>query len=151
MLKPQSKHNGRKIEFIGDFTDDSIVIGNYGDVTLVAQGNFNLSGIIFCGRNTVALEIAGDGSMVFKGICKRLFIRRIEGNCLIDLSDLTTKSVWCESARGKSVINLGKTQTIELLSLDDDALVRYPGKPLLLNYSLRGNSKIENWKTAEQL
>ncbi|SHG59465.1 hypothetical protein SAMN04488109_0990 [Chryseolinea serpens] len=147
MPKVLPRQKGRRIEFIGDFTNDSIVIGNYGDASLVARGNFNLSGLIYCGRNTVEMEIAGDGMIVFKGVCKKLMIKRVEGNCVIDLSDLTTQSVWCESARGKSIVTLGRTRTIELLSLDEDALVRYEGKPLLLNYSLRGNSKIENWKT----
>jgi len=147
MPKVLPRQKGRRIEFIGDFTNDSIVIGNYGDASLVARGNFNLSGLIYCGRNTVEMEIAGDGLITFKGVCKKLMIKRVEGNCVIDLSDLTTQSIWCESARGKSIVTLGRTRTIELLSLDEDALVRYEGKPLLLNYSLRGNSKIENWKT----
>jgi hypothetical protein len=43
----------RKIEFIGAHKDDSIVIGNYGDVQFVAKGNFDLSGLIYCGKNTV--------------------------------------------------------------------------------------------------
>jgi hypothetical protein len=145
MAKTSIKPRGRKFEFIGDFTNDSIVIGNYGDASLVARGNFNLSGLIYCGKSTVEMEIAGDGLIAFKGVCKKLLIRRIEGNCVIDLSNLTTESVWCESARGKSVVTLGKTKTIELLSLDEDALVRYEGKPILMNYSLRGNSKIEGW------
>jgi hypothetical protein len=93
------------------------------------------------------MEISGDGSIEFKGICRKLLIRRIEGNCQLDLSNLTSESIWCESAKGKSIVTLGRTKTIELLSLDEDALVRYEGKPVLLNYSLRGNSKIECWKT----
>jgi hypothetical protein len=137
----------RKLEFIGDFTDDSIVIGNYGDATVVAKGNFNLSGLIYCGRNTVEFQIEGDGSIAFKGVCKKLLIRRIKGNCTLDLSNLTCQTVWCESAKGKAVVNLGKTRTIELLSLDEDAVVRYEGKPVLMNYSLRGNARIESWKS----
>jgi hypothetical protein len=147
MAKLLTKQKGRKIEFIGDFTNDSIVIGNYGDATLIAKGNFKLSGLIYCGKNTVEMEIAGEGSIAFKGVCKKLLIRRIEGNCTLDFSNLTTQSIWCEGARGKSVVTFGRTKTIELLSLDEDILVRYEGKPVLLNYSLRGNSKIECWKT----
>ena len=43
----------RRIEFIGTYKDDSIVIGNYGDARFIAQGNFELSGLIFCSKNTV--------------------------------------------------------------------------------------------------
>lgn len=133
----------RRIEFIGDYKNDSIVIGNYGDATFVAEGTFDLSGLIYCGKNTVELQISGDGSIAFTGVCKKLLIRRIDGNCTLDLRNLTTQSVWCEAVRGRSVVTLGPTKTIELLSLDGEALVRYGGKPVLLNYSLRGNSKIE--------
>jgi hypothetical protein len=147
MAKLLARPRSRKIEFIGDFKDDSIVIGNYGDASVVARGTFNLSGLIYCGKSTVELEVSGDGNIEFKGVCKRLFIKRLEGNCMIDLSNLTTDSVWCELAKGNTVLTLGKTKTIELLSLDDEAMVRYEGKPVLLNYSLRGKSKIECWKT----
>lgn len=147
MTKHITPPRPRKIEFIGDFTDNGIVIGNYGDASVIARGNFNLSGLIYCGKSTVELEVSGDGNIEFKGVCKRLFIKRLEGNCSIDLSNLTTDSVWCELAKGNAVLTLGRTKTIELLSLDDEATVRYEGRPILLNYSLRGNSKIECWKT----
>jgi hypothetical protein len=134
----------RRIEFIGNHKNDSIVIGNYGDVRLVAQGNFDLSGLIYCGKNTVEINLSGDGTISFSGVCKKLMIRGIEGNCTLNLSNLSSDTVWCESVKGSSVINLGPTRLIELISLDNEAVVRYPGKALLLNYSLRGNSKIES-------
>lgn len=134
----------RRIEYIGNHINHSIVIGNYGDVKFVAQGNFNLSGLVYCGKSTVELNVTGDGIISFNGICKRLLIRGIEGSCTLNLSQLTAEVVWCESVKGNSVINLGPTRLIELISLDHDAIVRYPGKPVLLNYSLRGNSRIES-------
>jgi hypothetical protein len=140
--------SSRKIEFIGEHNDDSIVIGNYGDVKFVAKGNFNLSGLIYCGKNTVEFNLEGDGLVSFKGVCKKLLIRGINGNCTLDLSNLSSQIVWCESVKGNSMITLGPTKIIELISLDNDAVVKYEGKPVLLNYSLRGNSKIEGWKSA---
>lgn len=137
----------RKIEFIGDHVDDSIVIGNYGDARFVARGNFNLSGLIYCGKNTVEINMMGEGMVAFSGVCKKLLIRGIEGNCTLDLSNVTSQAIWCESVKGNAVVTLGPTKIIELISLDNEAVVRYPGKPLLLNYSLRGNSKIESWKS----
>jgi hypothetical protein len=133
----------RRIEFIGNHTNDSIVIGNYGDVQFVAQGNFKLSGLIYCGKSTVEINVRGDGEVSFNGICKRLLIRGIDGNCRLNLSNLSCDVVWCESVKGNAVIDLGRTRLIELISLDHEAVVRYPGKPVLLNYSLKGNSKIE--------
>jgi hypothetical protein len=66
----------------------------------------------------------------------------------MDLSNLTSKVVWCESVKDNAMISLGPTKVIELISLDNEAVVRYEGKPVLLNYSLRGNARIEGWKAA---
>ena len=145
MVKTATLKTPRKFEFIGDHQNDSIVIGNYGDVRFIAKGNFNLSGLIYCGKNTVEFNIVGDGMISFTGVCKKLMIRGIDGNCNLDLSNLTSKVVWCESVKGKSVITLGPTKLIELISLDNEAVVKYEGKPVLLNYTLRGNSRIEGW------
>jgi hypothetical protein len=149
MLKTITKTSApsRKIEFIGEHKDDSIVIGNYGDAKFVAQGTFDLSGLIYCSKNTVEISLDGDGIVAFKGICRKLIIRGIRGNCTLDLSGLTTERIWCESVKNNAVITLGTTKIIELISLDDDAVVKYSGKPVLLNYSLRGNSRIEGWKS----
>ena len=135
----------RNIEFIGDHSNDSIVIGNYGDAKITAIGNFSLSGLIYCSKSTVEFNMAGEGNAVFTGVCKRLLIRGMAGNCTLDLSKLTSDVVWCESVKGSSVIILGPTRLIELINLDNEAMVKFDGKPLLLNYSLRGNSRIVGW------
>jgi hypothetical protein len=145
MIKTLTKP--RKFEFIGNHSDDSIVIGNYGDARFVARGTFNLSGLIYCGKNTVEINLSGDGIVTFSGVCKKLMIRGIEGNCQLDLSNVTSEFVWCESIKDSAQVTLGPTKVIELISLDHEAIVRYPGKPLLMNYSLRGNSRIESWKS----
>lgn len=150
MVKTATKipPSSRKIEFIGEHKDDSIVIGNYGDVKVVAKGIFDLSGLIYCAKNTVEINLEGDGIVSFKGICKKLMIRGIRGNCTLDLSGLTSQSIWCEAVKDNAIITLGTTKVIELISLDNEAVVKYGGKPVLLNYSLRGNSRIEGWKSA---
>jgi hypothetical protein len=145
-LKPAAPP--RNIEFIGEHSDDSIVIGNYGDVKFVAKGNFNLSGLIYCGKNTVEINLEGAGTVSFKGVCKKLMIRGVRGNCTLDLSNVTSQVIWCESIKDNAIITLGPTKLIELISLDNEAIVKYEGKPVLLNYSLKGNSRIEGWKGA---
>ena len=147
MVKPFSK--ARNFEFIGDHNNDSIVIGNYGDAKITAIGNFNLSGIIYCGKSTIEFNMAGDGAASFTGVCRKLMIRGMDGNCTLDLSQLSADIVWCESVKGNSLIILGPTRLIELINLDNEAVVKYEGKPLLMNYSLRGNSKILGWKENE--
>jgi hypothetical protein len=151
MTKYTPKPTLRNIEFIGDHLNDSIVIGNYGDVKVVAKGNFNLSGLIFCSKSTVEFNIAGDGVLSFNGVCNKLIVRGMDGNCTLDLSNFTCKTVWCEYVKGNSLIILGASRTIELLSLDQEAIVKYDGKPILLNYSLRGNSKIEAFKNVQDI
>lgn len=146
MIKALAKQ--RNIEFIGDHKNNSIVIGNYGDAKFIAKGNFDLSGMIYCIKNTVEFNLTGDGVVSFSGVCKKLMIRGIEGNITLDLNNLTSDVVWCESVKGKSTVILGPTKVIELISLDNDAVVRYDGKTILMNYSVRGNSRIEVWKTA---
>ena len=144
LTPPQS--SSRKIEFIGTHKDDSIVIGNYGDAKFMAKGTFDLSGLIFCSKSTVEISLEGEGNVSFRGICKKLIIKNIRGNCTLDLRGMTTKRIWCESIKNNAVINLGTTKVIELISLDDEAVVTYDGKPVLMNYSLRGNSRIEGWR-----
>lgn len=136
---PPSRH----LEFIGDHKDDSIVIGNYGDVRLIAKGNFDLSGLIYCGKNTVEITLDGEGTVIFKGVCKRLLIRNLRGSCNLDLSNVSSQVVWCESVKDNAVVTLGPTRLIELISLDNEAVVKIGGRPLVMNYSLRGNSRIE--------
>jgi hypothetical protein len=149
MVKTATKSTPiRNIEFIGDHKNDNIVIGNYGDVKLVVRGTFDLSGLVYCAKNTVEITLDGDGVVAFKGVCKKLLIKGIRGNCTLDLSNLTSKVVWCESVKDNAQITLGPTKVIELISLDNEAVVKYEGKPVLLNYSLRGNARIEGWKAA---
>jgi hypothetical protein len=148
MVKTLKKNapSARRIEFIGAHKDDSIVIGNYGDARFVAHGTFDLSGLIFCSKSTVEINLDGDGYVSFRGICRKLILRGIRGNVTLDLTGMTTQFVWCESIKDNAVITLGTTKVIELISLDDEAVVKYAGKPVLMNYSLRGNSRIEGWR-----
>lgn len=140
LLPPLSA--SRNFEFIGDHKDDGIVIGNYGDAKLVAKGNFDLSGLVFCSKNNVEISLEGNGTVTLRGVCKKLVLRGIRGNLTLDLSQLSSKFIWCESIKDQAVIKLGPTKIIELISLDNNAAVHYEGKPVLMNYVLRGNSQI---------
>ena len=125
LLPPLSA--SRNFEFIGDHKDDAIVIGNYGDARLIAKGNFDLSGLVFCSKNYVEISLEGNGTVVLRGVCKKLILRGIRGNITLDLSQLSSKFIWCESVKGQTVIKLGPTKVIELISLDNDASVHYEG------------------------
>ena len=137
----------RNIQFLGDQKNDSILIGNYGDAKITAIGNFNLSGLIFCRKSTVEFNMAGEGIARFKGICKQLIIKRMEGNCTLDLSELSCQMVRCELVKGKSVVILSRIRSIELISVDEDVIIRYEGGPLIINHSANSIPAIESWRS----
>jgi len=145
MVKSEAE---RTHEFIGTHTNDSILIGNYGDAKITASGNFNLSGIIYCRPSTVEITISGEGTARFTGICKKLLIQRVEGNCILDLSNVSCQSVRCEIVKGKSIILLGHIKFVELISVDDESLVTFEGKPLILNHSLYVSSGMESLRNS---
>ena len=137
----------RNLKFIGYNKNDSIVLGNYGDASVIARGTFQLSGIVLCRKSTFEIDIDGKGMVSFKGRCKNLVIRNISGDCTVNLSDLACRSVKCLSASGKSTILLGRTRVIEQLVISNDTIVLYKGKPRLENYSITENAKFEGIMT----
>jgi hypothetical protein len=132
----------RRIEFEGDHKSDSLLIGNYGDVDFVAKGNFDLSGMIYS-KNTVEFTVIGSGTIRFHGFCKKIIIHLVKGDCILDFSELSSKEVCCFSLRDKSSIKLGPTRVISRANVQDEAVFQYSSKPLLQNYSVVGNAKIE--------
>ncbi|HTE32994.1 MAG TPA: hypothetical protein VK666_21575 [Chryseolinea sp.] len=133
----------RKIEYEGDHKIDSLLIGNFGDVEFTAKGNFELSGMIFS-KKSVSFTIIGDGLIRFHGVCSKIIIHLVKGNCILDFSDLTSSEVCCISLRDNSTTMLGPTKLISRANLQDEAVLRYKGTPRLQSYTLSGSSKIES-------
>ncbi len=133
----------RNLKFIGYNKSDSIVLGNFGNATLVARGTFQLSGIIFGRQSTFEIDIDGKGSISFKGRCKNIIIKSISGECTLDLSDVACRSITCLSASGKSTILLGRTKVIKQLVIGNETIVRYKGKPKLVEHLITENARFE--------
>jgi hypothetical protein len=133
----------RNLKFIGYNKSDSIVLGNCGNASLVARGTFQLSGVVFCRQNNFEIDIDGKGSISFKGRCRNLIISSISGECTLDLTDVACRSVTCLSASGKSTILLGRTQIIKQMVIGNDTIVRYKGKPKLVEHLITGNARFE--------
>ncbi len=135
--------SSRILEFIGTHQSDSILLGDYGDAKITAIGDFELSGIVLCRKNTLEIYMEGNGIISLQGRCKTLLIRNISGDCTLDLTNLACKKVQCLSATGKSTILLGRTRVIERLVMCNDAYMRYPGRAVLNSYSLSDNARME--------
>lgn len=113
----------RKIRYIGEHEDDSLLISNHGDVQLVAEGKFDLSGLIYCPRYSVEFRVSGRGTISFRGVCKKLIIKNITGDCLLDLSEVVCKEVYCKLAKGKSIILIEPTKLISQANLEEEAIL----------------------------
>jgi hypothetical protein len=133
----------RKIEFDGDHTAHSLLIGNFGDVEFIAKGIFNLSGMIYS-KQTVEFTVIGSGYIRFHGFCRRLIIHLVKGECTLDFSGLTSREVCCISLRDKSRTMVGPTKIITRANVQDEAVLNYAGKSLLQSYSILGKARIES-------
>ncbi len=136
---------GKKQQYIfgGKTEDHSIVIGSHGDAVVVVDGTFELSGIIYCPKYIVTLAIEGTGSISFRGICRKVIVKKISGKCHLDLRDLTCKEFECHSARQQAKITTGKVRAIRKAILRDDAILQLLEKPLMSStYITSGNSRI---------
>jgi hypothetical protein len=138
------KGRARKQRFVfkGEVRDDSILIGSHGDATVQIDGVFDLSGIIYCPKYTVTLTIKGEGRISFRGKCNRIIIRKMEGNCVLDLSDVTCKELRCEWIKDQATVISGKTRLISQANLNDKAELHIAERPLITSSAVNGSSRI---------
>lgn len=143
LINTKPKRNGtRKIQYDGDYKLASLVIGNQDHVEFTAQGNFELSGMIYS-RKTVTFNVGGNGTLRFHGFCHNLIVNLAKGQCLLDFSELVCNAVQCTSLRDFSTTIIGRTEVISLANLQDEAILRYMIKSRLQSYSLSGKASIE--------
>ena len=128
--------------FTGNVHQDDLLIGSHGDTDIKVKGTFQLSGIIYCPRYTITLEINGDGRISFRGKCHRIIIKKMQGNCTLDLGEVTYKELQCECLQGKSVVKAGNARAITPAKLADDATLHVHARQLLFNPVTLGNSRI---------
>ena len=132
----------RIIQYEGEHKVDSLLIGNHGNVEIIVKGTFDLSGMIYS-KNTVEFTIMGTGLIRFTGFCKKVIIHLVKGDCMLDLSELSSKEVSCFSLRDRSKLVIGPTKIITRANVQDEAVFNYSSKPLLRSYSVVGKGKIE--------
>jgi hypothetical protein len=132
----------QRFVFKGDVEDHSILIGSHGDATVQIEGFFNLSGIIYCPKYTVTITIKGDGKISFRGKCNKIIVKKMEGNCTLDLSDITCKELRCEDMKDQATVITGKTRVISQANLTDEAVLHIAEKPLITSAFASGSSRI---------
>lgn len=131
-----------KLEFIGEVSQDDLVIGSHGDTDITVKGKFRISGIMYCPKYTVTLNIKGDGHLAFRGKCDRIVIKRMQGNCTLDLTEVTYKELNCRSLQDRSVVIAGNARAITPAILSDDATLHVHERQLVFNPVTSGNSRI---------
>ena len=143
-MKKTTKGRKKKITlaFKGDVDKDDLLIGSHGNTEIKINGNFQLGGIIYCPKYTVTLIIQGDGRISFRGKCQRIVIKKMQGDCTLDLSDVTYKELHCQSLSGKAVVVAGNTRAISPAILADDATLHVDNRHLIFNPVTTGNSRI---------
>lgn len=139
-----------KLEFTGDTNQDDILIGSHGDAEIKVKGNFQLSGIIYSPKYSVTLDIKGDGRIAFRGKCFRIIINSMQGDCTLDLTDVTYRELHCHALKGKSVVIAGKARAITPAILSDDATLHVRQRQLIFNPITSGNSRILTTSSASE-
>jgi hypothetical protein len=147
-VKKASKERKKKVNLVikGDVQQDDLLIGSHGNTDIKVNGNFQLAGIIYCPKYTVTLTIKGNGRISFRGKCYRIIIRKIQGDCTLDLTDVTYKELQCEALQGRSVVIAGNTRAITPAILSDDATLHVRDSQLIFNPVTSGNSRIVGMK-----
>jgi hypothetical protein len=114
----------RKIFFKGgNIHEHAVVIGNHGNVHLVIDGNFSIRGLVYCPKYEVKVSIKGHGEIELHGVCKKIEIRQVTGDCLIDFSDLRCGDLYCKGLYGKSVLNVRAVQLVSEWVIGDQAII----------------------------
>lgn len=140
--KPTRRKKTIKIAFTGEVRQDDLLIGSHGNTELRIKGNFQISGIIYCPKYSVTLHIKGSGKISFRGKCDRIIIRRMSGDCTLDLTDVTYKELKCEALQGRSVVIAGNTRAVTPAILSDEATLHVHERLLIFNPVITGKSRI---------
>lgn len=131
-----------KLDLRGEIVQDDLLIGSHGDTDVKLRGNIRLSAIIYCPKYTVTLDIKGDGRISFRGKCHRIIINRMEGDCTLDLTDVTYKELHCKSLKGKANVLAGNARAITPAILADEATLHVNEGQLIFNPVTSGNARI---------
>jgi hypothetical protein len=132
----------QSLKYIGNTETDTLLISNHGNVSVTVQGHFRVSGLVYCTRYAVRLNMKGRGRISLRGVCKRLTVK-ITGDCLLDLSEMKIGELFCE-AKGNATIISGTVKVICRAELQNEATLILLEETVIINTIKTGNSKIEH-------
>lgn len=140
--KERESSRNQKLQFIGNHEHDAVVIGNYGNSSVEIEGNFNISGIIYAPKYSINLFVSGKGIVTFRGICSKLIINNMNGDCILDIRDLSCKEIAISAIKGKAKVITGKVRAILEANMKDEAALYTTENPLIFNALTSDNAKI---------
>ncbi len=144
MSKTKRRKNGirRRFSFTGINTVDDILIGNHGNASLIAKGHFNLSGILYLLEGKAEFTVDGSGQIAFIGKCKHLVIKRADGDCILDFSEVKCDLVTCVLMKGQITMLVGDTRRIDIVEMNEEATLKINSSPLVTAHCLDQNARI---------
>jgi hypothetical protein len=132
----------QSLQYIGDNETDDLLISNHGNASVTVRGRFTISGLVYCTRYAVRMNIKGRGKITLRGVCKRLTVK-ITGDCLLDLNGMKIGEMFCE-AKGNATIVSGNVKVICRAELQNDATLVLLEETFIVNTVKTGKSKIEH-------
>lgn len=142
MRKTTLKGRKKKVKLAFTGEQDDVLVGSHGDTDIAIKGDFKIFGTLYCPKFTVTLEIRGTGRIAFQGKCDRIIIKKMQGDCTLDLSAVTYKELHCRSLEDKSVVIAGKARAITPAILSGQAILRVNQRQLIFNPVTSGSSQI---------
>jgi hypothetical protein len=142
----------RRIIFNGHSYEKSLVIGNHDHIQLVAKGSFDLEGLIYCPKFSLELILQGEGALKLHGVCKRLVIKRVTGNIVMEMGAVRIQELSSVDLGGSSVLRMSTPKLVLEKNVHESAEIFFDGKKQRIKQSLRqdllnGNDTEEsaNW------
>ena len=97
----------RKLFFDGkSIVERNLLIGNHGPAQLVVRGEFLIAGLVYCPKFSLEIVVRGNGTLTLRGICRRLTIKRVTGNAVLELEQLRMTELLCQDLSGSSEVKL---------------------------------------------
>jgi hypothetical protein len=139
----------KTIAFSGTNKSNSILFGNHDDLKICVIGNFDLSGLVFCQDYVVVLIISGSGRIALRGRCRKMIIKKVEGDCEVDLQQFSAKELSCDLVRGNSKVITGPVRLISFIRAEGNAVFTHSARSLCVTSYVNDSAQIRTYEKSE--